>query len=216
MIILVAVLAGCASVPTGADPQLRAQIEDFNQTIAEGAVAGAVVGGLVGAVKGRGDPRYILAGVAAGAAVGGAAGFMVAGQKAQYASKEEALAGLTEDAESRVTKLTGLVSSADRLVAQRRQEVDALKIATAEAHSTAKQRATVLSQLQADKAAMDIALKAADKHSTALAGNIAHFNSQYPGQQPGQLPALASSFESQKTALNDRSMKMAAMIKELE
>lgn len=214
----------CSTVPSpvtgvsggAGDPSFQAQVNDFNQTVAEGAVAGAVIGGLIGAVRGKGDLRDIVTGAAAGGIVGGLAGYAIAGQKANFASKEQAIAGMTDDAKNRVTKLAGLVNSADRLVAQRQQEVIALRKAVASAQVQAERKNVLLSQIKADQAAIETAMKAAETHSSALAGNITQFNQQYPGQTPGSVPALAADFEMKKSELNLRAQRMGALAKELE
>ena len=87
---IVAVLGGCASTSGSSDGSpLSAHVNDFNQTVAEGAAIGALAGAAIGLIASRGDPRAmrrnVVTGAVAGGVVGAAGGYMIAGEKQAFA-----------------------------------------------------------------------------------------------------------------------------------
>jgi outer membrane lipoprotein SlyB len=109
--------------------RLRAQDQDFNRTVGEGAVTGAVIGGLLGALVGgkRNRASGALIGAAGGALLGGGAGYYVAKKKEQYANENQRLDSMTADVRNDNAKLAAYVANTRTVVAQNRAELNRLR-----------------------------------------------------------------------------------------
>jgi hypothetical protein len=137
-VLCAAMVAGCESNGgySASDPnltpeqrRLRAQNQDFNRTLGEGAVTGALIGGLIGLLAGgrhnRGAGALIGAGV--GALAGTAAGYYVAKKKQQYVNENQRLDSMTSDVRADNTKLEAYIANTRTVVAQNKAELARLR-----------------------------------------------------------------------------------------
>lgn len=134
-----AMLGGCVTgggPGSSSDPsltpeqrQLRTEADqDYNRTIAEGAVAGVVAGALIGAlVGGRNRARGALIGAAAGGLVGAAAGTYVAEKKKAYVNENQRLDSMASDVRADNAKLERTIENNRRVVAYDRAELARLR-----------------------------------------------------------------------------------------
>ncbi len=216
--LLVAALAlgGCATGQglSGRSSPIQAQADDFKLTVVEGAAVGAIVGGLAGAVLSGGDYRRIAQGAVIGGGIGAVGGFMIAGQKQDYASKEDALDAVVSDSRQRNDKLTRILATTDKVVAQRRQELASLKSATADAKRARDIKQALLADLEADKAALEQALEHAKKHGEQMSANIAELKKQYPDTRTQQADQVAGSYHQSTDTLAVRSREVTQLIHE--
>lgn len=192
VVLLSVVLAACASTaahmapgPGGASHSpIRGYLTDYQQTVAEGALGGAIVGGIIGAIASGGDSRRLLHNVAAGAVaggvVGGGVGFMVAGRKQEFARREEALDSVIADGQARNARLAKLVSMTQALLAQRRREIEKVRLMRAGSAERAAERRKLVTDLEADRAALADAITQVEKSEQELAANITELRKRYP------------------------------------
>ncbi len=115
-------LSGCVTTGstsnanlTPAEQRLRAQSEDFNTTVVQGAVAGAVLGGLLGAFTK--DKRNIVKYAAIGAGVGGATGYYVAKRKESFANEEARLDSMIVDVQGDNAKVAAMSNTTRSVIA---------------------------------------------------------------------------------------------------
>lgn len=218
-------LAGCAggpgttaSINAGGDGgrrgSLRAELDDFRQTVAEGAIAGAILGGIIGAVAGRGDPRRIIAGAAAGGIAGAGVGYMIAGQKQQFATREEALDAIIADGRQRTARLDNLNRSADRLLQQRRAELARINASTANAHSKAAERRRIAAELQGDRSEVEEALAISRKNTEIMLANVQEFRRANPGVVSKQLDDMLGEQKKSELSLAEKAELMNKAILE--
>ena len=129
---LAIVVSGCAQRqthhPSGrpytpAEQQLRQQADTFNQTIAEGCAAGAVAGAAGGAIAG-GDWQTALIGAVIGTAIGCGAGAYIANIQEQNTLDEQEMDKVIADVRADNQRLTGLVNSAQDVIAADKAKID--------------------------------------------------------------------------------------------
>lgn len=195
--------ASIASAPGPARSSLRAEVDDFRTTVAEGALVGAIAGGILGAITGGGDPRRIAAGAIAGGVVGAAGGYMIAGQKQEFASREAALDAIIADGRQRTAKLTSLNQSADRLVKQRRGELARITASSASAEQKATERRRVAAELEADRKDIDDALVISKKNTAVILANVREFRQKNPGVVSKQLDDLVGEQQKGERSLGE-------------
>lgn len=94
-----------------ADPALKKKVDDFGQTVVEGAVIGAVIGGVVGYAA-TGSARGAAIGAGLGGGAGAAAGVAIANMKKDYASQQDALDAEVAEARAKNAELVDLVATA--------------------------------------------------------------------------------------------------------
>jgi outer membrane lipoprotein SlyB len=137
-VLCAALVAGCesnggyyASDPnlTPEQRRLRAQNQDFNRTIGEGAVTGALVGGLIGLLAGgkRNRGAGALIGAGLGALAGTAAGYYVAKKKQQYVNENQRLDSMTADVRNDNARLEAYIANTRTVVAQNKAELARLR-----------------------------------------------------------------------------------------
>lgn len=139
-VLCAATLGGCATGGSSYsnDPyltpeqrRLRAQDQEFNRTVGEGAVVGALGGALLGALvagkRNRGAGALIGAG--AGALLGGATGYYVAKKKDQYVNENQRLDSMTADVRSDNARLEAYIANTRTVVAQNKAELARLRAA---------------------------------------------------------------------------------------
>lgn len=98
-----------------AEKRMRAQADDFSNTVVQGAVVGAIAGGLLAVFT---DNKKNVAGYAAlGAAAGGAGGYYVAKQKERYANEEARLDSMIVDVRQDNSRLAEMTASAKAVIA---------------------------------------------------------------------------------------------------
>ena len=211
-------VSGCAStqgMTTGSVSPIKAQADDFKVTVAEGAVVGALVGGLAGALTGKGDTKRILEGALIGGAAGAVGGYVIAGQKQSYANQEDALDAVAEDNRQRNQKLTGILSTTNQVIAQRRAELDRLKASTGTAQDKITAQKMLLSNLEGDKAALDQAIESARSHGQQIDANVTELKRQFPDDRStGSLDAVAGEFRRNENSLEQKPGEIFQMINE--
>lgn len=210
-------LGACASnqMSTGSvSSPIAAQAEDFKVTVAQGAIAGAVLGGVVGALTGNGDSKQILQGALIGGAAGAAGGYVIAGQKQAYASKEDALNAVAADCETRNQKLTSILATTDQVIAQRKAELASLKTASLDTQAKLNGQNALLAKLEADKAALAQAITSAQAHGQEIDTNIAELKKQFPDDRPSSADQVAGKYHRNAAALTGRQNEIFQMIGE--
>jgi hypothetical protein len=137
-VLCAALLGGCVT-GSGAsynDPgltpeqrRLRAQQEDFNRTVGEGAVVGALAGALLGALVAgkRNRASGALVGAGAGALLGGAGGYYVARKKEQYVNENQRLDAMAADVRNDNARLDAYIANTRTVVAQDKAELARLR-----------------------------------------------------------------------------------------
>lgn len=213
---VVVALGGCASGQglSGRTSPIQAQADDFKLTVVEGAVVGAVVGGLAGALLSGGDARRIVQGAAIGGGIGAIGGYAIAGQKQQYAQQEDALNAVIADSRQRNEKLARILTTTDKVIAQRRQELAVLKASTADAKRSRELRQALLGDLEADKRALEQAIAHAQKHGQEIDANIGELKKQFPDERSRQADIVAGEYRQNATTLGQRSGELIQMIHE--
>ena len=206
--------AGCATNQgaTGSISPISAQANDFKVTVAQGALAGALVGGLTGALTGRGDSKRIIEGALIGGAVGAAGGYMVAGQKQTYARKEDALNAVAADCEQRNQKLTSILATTDQVIVRRRAELTRLQGATTGAQEKLNAKKVLLSELDADKVALDNAIASARDHGQQIDANIVELKKQFPDDRQTAADTVASTYHRNSHSLQEKQREINRMI----
>jgi gas vesicle protein len=211
-------VSGCATtqgMSTGSISPIKAQADDFKVTVAQGAAVGALVGGLAGALTGNGDSKRILQGALIGGAAGAVGGYLIAGQKQSYASREDALDAVADDSRQRNQKLTGILSTTNQVIAQRRSELDRLKASTATAQEKQSAQKVLLSNLEGDKAALDQAIESARSHGQQIDANVSELKRQFPDDRSaGSLDAVAGEFQRNENSLEQKPAEIFQMINE--
>lgn len=206
--------AGCATSQgaTGSISPIAAQADDFKVTVAQGALAGALVGGLTGALTGKGDAKRIVEGALIGGAVGAAGGYVVAGQKQSYARKEDALNAIASDCEARNQKLTTILSTTDQVIVRRRTELASLQKSQATTQEKLNAKKALLSELEADKLALDQAIASARDHGHQIDSNIVELKKQFPDDKPSAADQIASTYHRNAGSLQERQKEIYRMI----
>lgn len=210
-------LGACASnqMATGSvSSPIAAQAEDFKVTVAQGAIAGAVLGGVVGALTGNGDSNRIWQGALIGGAAGAAGGYAIAGQKQAYASKEDALNAVAADCETRNQKLTSLLTTTDRVIAQRKTELTMLKAASLDTQAKLNGQNALLAKLEADKVALAQAITSAQQHGQEIDSNIAELKKQFPDDRPSTADQVAGKYHRNAATLAGKQNELFQIIGE--
>jgi len=133
------VVQGCATVPVGVDaadscsqhrqPMVRAQ-EQFNETVAAGAISGALVGALIGGLA-SGDAGGALAGAAIGGLTGAAGGYLQA-KSQQAQNRAQVIEAINQDVRSSRRYISSIGEGIRRLNTCRANEVADLRRRVAE------------------------------------------------------------------------------------
>ena len=221
-------LAGCANtgVPSGIQTgglqtgggsyvsPIRAQADDFGVTVAQGAIVGAIAGGLIGAITSGGDMRRTITGAVAGGAVGAVGGYVVAGQKAEYARKEDALDALIADARQRNEKLTRIIATTDDVIKKRRVELAELKAQNLAAADKVKKQSELLSKLEADQEAVDKAITSAREHGSTMERNTAQLRQQFPDAGTRPLDDMTVGFNRMRQDLERKPVDIKQIMSE--
>jgi hypothetical protein len=203
-------LAGCAATggagrvvvyDAGPDPVLAQQAAAFNRTVVEGAAIGAATGALIGALASRNRGQGALVGGAVGVLVGLAAGAAVAGQQRQFASREDRLDASIDNARRQVGQLAAIVRTTDRIVAERRRELGALR-------SRAPGGGALASRVGADLRETNATLNQAVENRNAIARQI-----QADGGHPDAF-AILNGYDNQIGRLANNSRALQAIQRE--
>ena len=126
------VVSGCAQRQTQhssgrpftpAEQRLRQQADTFNQTVLEGCAAGAAAGTAGGALAG-GDWKSALIGAVIGTAIGCGAGAYIANIQEQNTLDEQEMDKVITDVRADNQRLTGLVNSAQEVIAADKAKID--------------------------------------------------------------------------------------------
>lgn len=217
VVVLVALLgAGCASQPGGggyASP-IQAQADDFKITVAEGAVAGALVGGTIAALVSGGDTRKIVTGALAGGAVGAVGGYYIAGQKQEYARREDALEALMADARQRNDKLTRVLATTDQVIVSRRAELAQLKTANLAAKEKAELQQALHSKLELDQQAIEQAITSVREHGTQMDQNVVQLRQQFPDANTRPLDDMTVGFNRARQNLEQKPAEIRRILDE--
>lgn len=217
-------LAGCAtSTPTtgsaGSRSPLQPYVDDFRQTVVEGAVLGAIAGGLIGAVASGGDHRRLAQNVAAGAVAGGVlgagVGYSVAGQKQEFARQEDALNALVNDGRSRVARLTRMIGATEQLIVQRQRELERVRaLQMGSGQRLAAQKALV-GDVEADQTALTKAVELAEASAKELQQNIDLYRQRFPVAGTRDLDVMRDQYEGEKRKLNQTPDKLNRLLTEV-
>lgn len=119
-------LSGCAT-KTGDRATLHDQSDRMTESMAMGAGAGAALGAIIGMIVSDDKAAGAGIGAAAGAALGAGAGYVVNARQQEYASREERLDAMIDATRAEVAESRKTVTAANRVVAEHRRTVNALK-----------------------------------------------------------------------------------------
>lgn len=156
--------------PNGAaSERLAHQTADYRRTVTDGATAGAMIGALGAAAvtalsggDGRQVARNALIGGLVGTLIGAGVGQSVAEKKKSYVRKEDDLNQVIRQARANNAKLSGMVSTANALVARRRQQASALN------RANAREKVALKAAISDDKHTISDAIGAAEKEISQL------------------------------------------------
>jgi outer membrane lipoprotein SlyB len=207
---------GSPAGATGYVSPIRSQANDFKATVVEGALLGAVAGGLIGAITSGGDMRRTLVSAAAGGAVGAVGGYIVAGQKAQYARKEEALDALVADARMRNDKLVRINATADDVIKKRRVELAELKAKTVAADERKRKQQELMAKLEADQQAVEQAIVNARENGEQLERNSASLKQQFPDAGTRPLDDMTVGFNRSRQDLDRKYSDIKRILSEAQ
>ncbi|KZN34402.1 glycine zipper domain-containing protein [Pseudoalteromonas luteoviolacea] len=180
--------------------QLDNQVDDFSQTVAEGALAGALTGALVGLAAGN-SKEAVLVGAAVGAAGGAAYGYHIAGKKQEYADKESALNALRQELTDTNESLTAMVNTAQKLLAADKQRLNDLESQLAQNNQQQQQYNELVTQIQNDRKVIAKAIELTDKKYEQAMDNLANFEKQFDVQGQEELQAMLTKYNQQKEEL---------------
>jgi hypothetical protein len=122
--------AGSSANDPGLTPEqrrLRAQQEDFNRTVGEGAVVGAVAGARLGALVAGTRDRAASVSARRQCPGRGATGYYVARKKEQYVNENQRLDSMTADVRSDNARLDAYIQNTRIVVAQDKAELARLR-----------------------------------------------------------------------------------------
>ncbi|MGF1729006.1 hypothetical protein [Photobacterium kasasachensis] len=180
--------------------QLNNQVDDFSQTVTEGAVIGAITGTLVGLVAGD-SKEAALTGLVVGAAGGAAYGYYIAGKKQEYADKESALNALIQDLSDKNENLSAMVNTAQKLLAADRKRLSDLESQIAQNQQQQQQFEDLVAQIQNDRKVIAKAIELTDKKYEQATNNLANFEKQFDVQGEAGLQAMLTKYNQQKQQL---------------
>ena len=145
-------LGGCVTTSGSADnltpeeQRMRAQADDFSDTVVQGAVVGAVAGGLLAILSGNKDNAAQFA--ALGAAAGGGAGYYVAKQKENYATEEARLDAMIGDVRKDNSRLAELTANAKTVIVSDMARIDKVEAQLAAGQITQQQAKAELARAE--------------------------------------------------------------------
>jgi uncharacterized protein HemX len=166
--LVVAMLAGCVTTPSGSSSQpltpeeerLRAQADDFNVTVSQAAIAGAVIGGVLGALLNRNNrAKGAAVGVMAGGALGAAGGYYVAQRKQAYANEQARLDGMINDVDADNQRLTAFISNTRSVIAKNKAELEEMERQIASGQKKQSDKRALLAKVETNRDTVADALK---------------------------------------------------------
>jgi len=147
---------------TDAQAKLRQQADTSTKTVLEGAAVGAAVGALApvalnaaGAKLGNAAPAI---GAAAGAAIGGLAGAYVDQKQKEYASLEDQLDSVIQDARAKNQQARDLTATMRTVLDEHKRQLSKLRAGIRRGTATQEQLDAELASARADKQVMDKAV----------------------------------------------------------
>ncbi|CAM3774847.1 glycine zipper domain-containing protein [Pseudoalteromonas maricaloris] len=218
--VLVFSLFGCKGIPdfpamgsSNVSPeaqQLDNQLDDFSQTVTEGALLGAITGSLVALATG-GNKQAALKGALVGAAGGAAYGYYIAGKKQEYADKESALNALKQDLTDTNDNLSAMVSTARKLLIADKQRLKELESHLAQNKQQQQQYDDLMAQIQNDRKVVAKAIQFTDKKYKQAMDNLANFEKQFDVENEAELQALLTKYNEQNAELASIDSELSAL-----
>lgn len=218
-------LLGCENLPimdslSGTTPsseaqQLERQVDDFNQTIAEGAMAGAAIGALAGLLLGD-NKESAAKGAVAGAIGGTAFGYYIAGQKQKFANREQALDSLAQDLHETNRSLQAMVNTSERILAEDQRRVDKLRKQILAGEAQQVRNNELIAQLKSDRKILSKAISASKERYDAAFNNMKSYEQQFGVQGIEQLEALLTNYRAQQDILASLESSMYRLIEDAE
>jgi hypothetical protein len=220
LVVVVSVaLSGCKTMTaaeeanlTPAERQMRADADQFNETILGGAATGAIIGALIGAVAGlaSGDKQrigsYAAVGAVGGGILGGVDGYITAKQRETGNNRLRMVNSMTEDVEKDNQRLAGLVNNSKRVLAESRQRLDDVNQQLAQKKITLEQAKAEKSRVEKNRDVMADALdalkKRQDNYNEAGRKTGGTSNPAF-NQQVAQLNAQIAQLEQNISGMND-------------
>lgn len=215
-------LSACAPIDvndpnlTPAERQLRVEAQQFNQTVATGAIVGCIAVGVLGAALGaalgggRGAAEGAAIGCGGGAAAGLATGYYVASRNQHYADTEAKLNGLIEGAQKEAQSYQDIADNSDTIKSQNLLQIAELQKQVKSGQITSQQYQAQTARMQHDidllKMAADQAAKTQEQIGTDASGL------QAEGVSPEQLTAAQSKLQ---TAQHEITSNTDAMVRAL-
>lgn len=218
-------IAGCKSMSTvgsfrGAAPspkaqQLESQVNDFNHTVAEAAFAGAAIGALGGLLLGD-NKKSTAKGAVIGAIGGAVFGYYIAGQKKEFANREQALDAIALDLQETNRSLQAMVSTSELMLTEDRRRVDQLlkQITTGDAQLASNN--ALIAQLKSDCKILGEAISASEKRYKESVNNMETYEQQFGVQGIEQLEALLTNYQAQQNILTSLERSMSQLIEDAE
>ncbi|MGB0696647.1 MAG: hypothetical protein ACPGOY_13435 [Rhodospirillaceae bacterium] len=147
--------AACQTIGAGeatqaGDPALRAQVDDFGETVAGGALLGAVVGAAAGLLI-TGDVGGALVGAVVGGGVGAGAGAAVGSAKGDYVQAENELDQKIANAQEENQKLADINLTAKRALQRDKARLANLKSKVSKGEITQKAADRSLADAKANR-----------------------------------------------------------------
>lgn len=215
-------LSGCQTIPslTSAQPSPEAQkldnqTSDFNRTVVESAVAGALIGGLTGLLVGD-NKESAAKGMVAGAIGGAAFGYYIAGQKREFANKEQALNSIAQDLQETNNNLKTMVNTSERMLAEDRKRVERLRKQIASGQAQQSSNNELIAQLKSDRKVLGKAITGSEKRYQTSIKNMKSYEQQFGVEGIEQLEALVLNYRTLQNILTSIERSMDQLIKDAE
>lgn len=219
MVAISVALSGCNTMTaaeeanlTPAERQLRADANQFNETILGGAATGAMIGAVLGALMGAasGDKQrigsYAAVGAVGGGILGGVDGYITAKQREVGNNRLRVVQAMTADVEKDNQRLASLVSNSKQVLADSRQRLDEVNQQLAEKKITLEQARGEKARIEKNRDVMadavDSLKKRRENYSSAAQKTGATTDPVF-NQQVAQLNAQIAQLEQNIAGMND-------------
>ena len=193
--------------------ELQNQVNDFNRTIAEGAVIGSIAGAFLGKALG-GDNKDALKGALAGAAVGAASGNYLANQKKQAAEKEQALETLKQEIIESNQSIAGMIETADKVLQADRKRLQDLETQISQNRQRQQDYEQMIVEVQNNRDIIAQAITATDKKYQKHLASVESIKTKDNAKQHKEVQASLKQYKHQKNALVTIDKEMEQLIKD--
>lgn len=198
----------------GPRQELARQAEQYNGTVLEGAAIGATVGAVAGLVAG-GDERAAAVGALIGGLIGAGAGKVVADKKQQAAATEDSYDQMITAARAQNEQLGNIIATSERVLADNRSRVAAIKTDMADAGAKRKASAAQIAVLQDDVKLVRTMIQTSEKGIQRLREEVDGLKRKDPAHDQAILAQSLSEMEAKRARLVSIEAEYKSMINSL-